>query len=426
MPVANLFSGAAAVVDPDVWDTFLKPGSKYLPSPEGVPESARDLLRCGFLTSEGVDELGIVKVHFQSVRHDTHRQVAVIAPSLRCNLRCSYCYQAEITDQANLRCMDEETQQQVVRYVTGLCDGKERLLVTWHGGEPLLMLDTLDRMSCEFLNATDRRGVSYDATAATNAVLLNASVASRLAEMRVASLQITLDTPPSAKRYRNGKPVPRERILDGISSALASGLAVHLRINVSAADERDLDEMYGLLIDRGLHHQIKDVCWATVFPSEHESPTCSSCTLTGPDMYRLVRREVRKARAIGLPTQGWKVSAAGPCKATTAAYVVIGPEGELCHCPKDLGNPSRAHGSVFADQPARVENLLPWLTYDWFQYDMCRECPVQPSCAAGCPHARRYQPDMGTSNRLCSYLRFALGDGALQEDLRAWAMEQGT
>jgi radical SAM protein with 4Fe4S-binding SPASM domain len=100
-----------------------------------------------------------------------------------------------------------------------------------------------------------------------------------------------------------------------------------------------------------------------------------------------------RKRNTGISRKRWTIK-----RWTSAA---IGPDGLVYKCVEDLGQPERAYASVFHADRVKLGNLVPWLSYDWFQDATCRQCPVLLQCAGGCPHKRLFQSDTCHGEDFC-------------------------
>ena len=65
-----------------------------------------------------------------------------IAPTMKCNFRCPYCYEKG----RNLATMSIETIQKTKNFISSLKKTYNNLSVTWYGGEPLLALPIIKEL----------------------------------------------------------------------------------------------------------------------------------------------------------------------------------------------------------------------------------------------------------------------------------------
>ena len=391
--VSNLFTGQTETIDEATWDTYLARGAQYAVPAAAVPESAQDLFDQGFLVSQSIDELERIRVYFQEVRYSTTGLRVLIAPTLACNLRCSYCFERGVWGSPAMRRMPLATADAVCAFVEEAAAGKEEVFVNWFGGEPLLRMDTIGLISERLLRALGGSDVRYSAEITTNGVLLTRQVVRELCGWNVRQCQLTVDVPGSKKLDARGRPV-LNRQLDRAAEA-AADLRIKLRVNISGDNEADFDGLYAALRARGLHKALDRIHLALVLPTECGGDDCARLSLDDPGSYQVFKREREKLRSMGFPLSEPVPTGSKPCGATCVDQHLIDPQGFLYKCLNDLGIVDRAYASVIPGRPVQPKNLLPWLTYDWFAHEECRACPLLPRCAGGCPHRRmrRYVND---------------------------------
>jgi uncharacterized protein len=391
--VSNLFTGETETIDAAAWETYLAPGTQYQVPAAAVPTVAQNLFDWGFLVSQSIDEIERIRVSFQEVRYSTVGLRVLIAPTLACNLRCSYCFERGVRGSAAMRRMSLGTADAVSAFVEQACDGKQDVVVNWFGGEPLTRMDIIGRISERLLRTLKGSNVRYLGGLTTNGVMLTPEVVRRLCAWKVQECQLTVDVPSTNKLDARGRPV-LNRQLDRAAEA-AEHLRIKLRINVGQDSEAAFDALYAALVTRGLHKTLDRVHMTRVLSTECDGEACASSLLEKRASAAMFRRERAKMRALGLPLRAPVPTSSEPCGATCVDQILIDPRGFLYKCMSDLGMPERAYASVVDHRPVRPRNLLPWLTYDWFSHEECRTCPVLPRCAGGCPHRRmrRYVSD---------------------------------
>lgn len=127
-----------------------------------------DDLRSGlFLVEDDFDEIAYLRLRVHQERFSNRDLGLVIVPTLDCNFSCHYCFEAK-RDQS----LSPATCDGLLRLIAPRLAGRRHLGVQWFGGEPLLALATIEKLSVGMLLLTEECNVSYDATVVTNGLLL--------------------------------------------------------------------------------------------------------------------------------------------------------------------------------------------------------------------------------------------------------------
>lgn len=104
-----------------------------------------ELIRGGILVNEERDELGEIRLQSRAARFANTALSLTIAPTMACNFCCPYCYekgQAYTT-------MGEEVLTQLSKFVKDYYPGIASLSVGWYGGEPLLGMKMIERITSD-------------------------------------------------------------------------------------------------------------------------------------------------------------------------------------------------------------------------------------------------------------------------------------
>jgi uncharacterized protein len=389
--VYNTFTGALAILDHEAGRQCVDPSFEYKVAAEPVQEGLLTLRKKGFLIPKGVDELEMVRLHYISSRYAGDSLDVTLLCTLACNLRCPYCFQGEMQSKHQSQTISKETEKHVVAHIGNSLRGKRELSLWWFGGEPLLTMGPMQRMSERLIQACKKKGIRYTAKLATNGTLLTRDAIEEMHRLKIGSVQVTMDVPRDAKRDGQGRETD-EKVLDNLSLA-AGKLKIRLRINLSNDSEEEFDHLYRGLIRRKLH-KVPGMTLgiAHVFAPERGRIGCAICPVAHQSFVHVLAREHAKAASLSVPLERPLLSSRlGGCSATCKSAMVIGPDGMLYKCVEDVGLSDRAYGSVFLEGRVKESNLIPWLAYDWFKHAMCKDCRVLPQCAGGCPHRRMYQ-----------------------------------
>lgn len=154
------------------------------------------LCTLGFLVPKNRNEYNQILIQEQALvigDDNTNRLVYVLAPTLDCNMHCVYCYEnsKNFSDK-----MDVETEEFVYNYIESNVKSLKQITsiqIIWFGGEPLLCLDTIKRLSKRFISLCHENKVKYDASIITNGLLLTQNVAEELFNLQVKRAQVTID-----------------------------------------------------------------------------------------------------------------------------------------------------------------------------------------------------------------------------------------
>jgi uncharacterized protein len=224
---------------------------RQLGAPDPVPEDlAEFLLRQGFLVPDGCDELGLVRRRHAAARTGTGLFTATVELTESCNFRCGYCYQDH-----RPRRLDRALGDRVVAYLVGQMRGRRHLHVNWFGGEPLLAFARLREMSGALSTAASGDGWTLTPFITTNGYLLARRRAGELVDLGVAGVQITVDGDAAdhdrSRPFLDGRPTYR-RVLAGCVNAVAAGLSLVLRINVSRSNQASVPVLLEQLRPQGL------------------------------------------------------------------------------------------------------------------------------------------------------------------------------
>lgn len=332
---------------------------------------------------------------------DTSRLGLTICPTLLCNFRCSYCFEQSQSDSS---VMSSETVDRLMHFIQSYKDIRH-LSISWYGGEPLLVFDVIcnitERLKCLDLNVEEFGIV-------TNGYLLDANKIARLNDLKITSIQITLDGPEQihdTRRVLVGGGPTFQRILANVDTLMNSDYkgVCAIRVNV---DKSNRDEFFGLrdaLLERYKGKQLIVYAGHVNTSRNHRCEYSSSLDLQEwTDFVFEQHRCTGKAPTASFYPSGNLDSI---CVATFHQGFVLGPKGELYQCWEDVGNPDMVIGNIHEDDP--ITNPVLQARYsigtDAYNDAECRECNVLPICGGGCANKRLRTKQFGEAGlEFCS------------------------
>ena len=313
---------------------------------------------------------------------DSSRLGLTICPTLQCNFRCPYCFEHS---QAESSVMTPETVDRLMHFIQSYKEIKH-LSIAWYGGEPLLGFDVI----CDITEKIKGLDLDIDDLGiVTNGYLLDGKKIAQLNDLKIKTIQITLDGPEGVhdtRRVLAGGGPTFQRILDNVDTLMKSDYkgSCAIRVNVDKSNQDTYFALRKELLDRYKGKKL------TVYPGH-------------------VNTGIGQAydHACGLNLQEWtdftiehhRCNSKGPtanfypsgnldsiCVATSHQGFVVGPEGELYQCWEDVGKPDMVIGNIHEDEPITNPRLQAQYSIGTDPYNDpdCRECNVLPICGGGC------------------------------------------
>lgn len=301
----------------------------------------------------------------------------VLLPTLGCNFVCDYCFESYRRPVH----MTQDVEDHVVEFARKF-ENASRLTVSWFGGEPLTRFKTISRLTDKLRTL----GLPLQASLITNGYLLRDVVISRLDEVAINVIQITIDGPQDVhdRRHLISGAGTYAKIMANIDRLLAAwDGTLHIRVNIDATNRDDFPALHRELRERFGRRVI--VGTGMVLPAQGMPP--ERCHLDRDASFNFHLRAFKEHGIDGdmftLPRPRFG------CMATQRSSWVIGPSGELYKCLQDAGDQGAVIGSIM--DPARSNpGLLAryMLESDPFENPECHDCIHLPVCDGGCPYVR--------------------------------------
>lgn len=345
----------------------------------GAEDLVGELVRGGMLVDQERDEYEEVVLQSRAARFSNATLSLTIAPTMACNFCCPYCYEKG----QRYTTMDEEVLERLPKFVEENYLGISELSVGWYGGEPLLAMGMIERITSDLKRAVGA-SCAYTASIVTNGYLLTPDVAERLARCDVKTAQVTIDGSradhDSRRILHNGAPT-YERILQNVKDC-ADILDISIRSNVDKTNIGAARELLDYLESNGLKNKVHFY----LAPVDDINGVCAgnSHCFTVREFSREETDFYRAAIAKGFKVQPFGGTNYGICCAVGLNAYVVDPIGDLYKCWDDIGMSERKVGTIF-EPPALTRNMIKWMSYEPNGRE-CKECFAFPMCMGGCPN----------------------------------------
>ncbi len=381
--------------------------AKIREDPDGVdygdfPNLYFHLRNGGFLVEDTQDDdfFRILKMRRLTSNYAGHRMLLTIAPTRACNFACPYCFEENRT--ASI--MSEEMEEKLVQFIEKHKKVTD-LSITWYGGEPLLYFEKIKSLN----DKIEKLGKTYSSFLVTNGYLLTPEVISKLNDMKITGIQITLDgrkETHDSRRHLIGGGATYDVIVANIDNLMASDWegVLKVRVNVDMTNKEDFADVYRFIKERYSEQFGKRV---DVYPgfvhSEAVNPD-TSCYFDSGDKGQFLVDLYREYGINALSVFPHMVL--GGCTMTRRNAYVVGPKGELYKCWDDVGREELEIGSVDSftnwNMPLVAEGMI---GASFLEDEKCRECFFFPICDGGCPKMRMLNKRDGENRDTCSYFK---------------------
>ncbi|MDE7164790.1 MAG: SPASM domain-containing protein [Clostridiales bacterium] len=399
----NSYSGAFAKLEKRVYDTI----TTQTIFDEQPCEYFEQLLAEGFIKPLELNEYNrIITQERVAVYERSDDSLSfVIAPTLVCNLNCSYCF--ESSSRCN-KSLSEQSVNDIVAFISKRLRMQTRKLhITWFGGEPLMAYQTILDFNKKLKDEISSREIAYSASMITNGTLLDEYKTRTLAEhCALSNVQITIDgTQEIYCKQKGATPKQFEQVINNIVSAL-NYLKVSIRLNCAKDNFDDLKQVVATLVSRcGAHKNLH------FYLAKLVDYSCS-CSANFCSQVEFDRKNIEFEKYIcKLMSMEYKLKLPKYRKSFCGLYklknYVIGPDGELYKCEHHVGREEQVIGNV-RQGLYYSDAMLDFINLSFLE--KCKTCKLFPLCLGGCPSQRQDIKNREACNISMVYIKDLLLD----------------
>ena len=345
---------------------------------EPLDDSLRQRLTAHwFLVSEDLDEHRTVRELRQTLRlmqgPAQRIRMFTILPTTACNARCAYCFEKDWTPLT----MAEETADRTADYILEQAGGG-RILLIWFGGEPLVNLRAIDRISQRLQEA----GAAYTAGMFTNGFLLNRALVLRARELwHLGAATITVDGAEAVYNRTKNYVYPGvnafRTVMENIHSLAEAGIEARLRMHLGPDNLAEVSELTDFLI-----REFRGQPNVTVYPMPlYEEPDNPETWRTEAERDRIygacleLRTRLEEARLLRR-TALCKTPVLYRCMADRGDSVTVLPDGKLGLC--EHYNRDHFIGDIRSE--GLDGEMIRQFTLLREEIPACGDCPLYPVC----------------------------------------------
>ncbi|BCG47488.1 Radical SAM domain protein [Citrifermentans bremense] len=346
---------------------------------EGFTAEAETLSRLGMLVPDPDTEKEQMRGLLERANGRSRNFKAMVVLNLDCNLDCGYCYEGQFRGG---HYMSGATADLLVQTFSRdrICQGWD-LTLSFYGGEPLLSLDLIERISRPLQRMAREKGVKFGFNLVTNGTLLTREVAEKLVPLGLTGAKFTLDGPPEI--HNGERPFASgagsfDAIVDNMAS-IWDLVPINLGGNFRECNYLEFPRLLDLLVSRGITpEKLRHVQFTPVTPQAGCADQSSGCASSDApwlvDALMYLRGEIL--------SRGFKTSRPGvsACVVELEDNIVVNCEGKLYKCPAFMGWEGLSVGSL---AEGMKQYHASHCIGNW-QTEECLECCYLPLCFGGC------------------------------------------
>lgn len=378
--VYNTFSGSVCQLEKNIWEMI------NLGKIEETHPYFNALKQQGLIVPKEVDEIEKILTQENIAKYtDSKKHLHfVIAPTLKCNLRCYYCFEPSKCDSL---IVTNDTLCDILHFIeSSLTSETKTLKITWFGGEPLLAKDSIIKFSEAMIKIAEQHFVQYASAMITNGICLTKEIAGILkSKCKVQEVQITLDGDNEEYCKRKGATSSIfNKVINNIVDA-AELLRIQIRLN---CDGRNYDSIVRVVDELFTKYNLSEKI--TVYLAQVTDYNGDGFVCCNSDDFNKLVIKFNTYLTNKYPLYNKNLTKKLDAKKCYCALkkcnnFAIGPKGELYTCEHDFGIKGRIVGDV--------KKGLYYTKYHKKFLELhlskkCKQCKLLPLCLGGCPSMR--------------------------------------
>ncbi|MDR1183833.1 MAG: radical SAM protein [Coriobacteriales bacterium] len=347
---------------------------------------AKDLFETKFVLEDPEVEARYLEYQYDLYKYNTEVMELVIAATMDCNNACVYCYETPRPGY-----MKAEVQDAVLEFVKERYEETrfKKLKVSWHGGEPLLRMEVIERLSSLLIGFCDEHDIKYIAHVTSNGRQSTPEVAKRLKELRVHSVTTSLDgcaQRHNCRRLSRTSEDTYDQIVANFDNLLDEGITVSASFPLECNNFKDyhtvgneLIKKPGMMVRSSQLRNYNDTFTEDAFRRidlttrpDFADQSFQFFMEQNPTAIELEEALAPMRIFCGTPIQNWWA---------------IDELGNVYKCSGEMGDKERVIFSLL-DQPedrdVNWELLSMYMTFSPTKDEQCRKCRVLPLCQGEC------------------------------------------
>ena len=364
---------------------------------EKYQELRENLFKQGILVKNHDYELYRYKFMQFSKMFRNDNILLYICPTISCNFSCSYCFESTNKRSGN---MSEEVEDAIIEFLVK--NKKKKISIVWFGGEPLLNVQTIERISQKL----KQNEVSFSASMITNGSLLNERVVEVLNKIPMEYIQISMDgtrTVHDSRRHFHTGIGSFDIIVKGIKNLLTNtSIPITIQLSIDRSNSKEYErllEFFNLVFPTEMNANRIQMNFNII--KDRTDFDRNGVCMNHQDYFNFLtyanKISVKNKRPLTLPDM------AQPCMYVSREAYAIAPDGSLYKCIEHIGNKDKSVGNILTKEISLTDISSCTFSQCYMDNAECQQCKIMPICGGGCPLDR--EAEFGSNRLSCSFYR---------------------
>lgn len=409
----NTLSNALIEVEEDIFHSIDMANSKNTePDYNIIGNELWEILKTKhFITENDEDNFLIYKSAITELREQREFMHLTLAPTMECNFRCYYCFEIEKAKGK----ISPDIMDSIIKYVVSK-PYLTRLYLTWFGGEPLM---AVPEMLLFHKKLKSLYKGEYKSNIITTGYYLDCETVSKLKELEISSVQITLDGNKDTHNKIKHLPLKEDvfsKVLGNIDylTQEAPEIEVVFRINLTKANADEFIPLYHSLTTRYKDKNISVAPAIVMNRSGLHSHKSGECPFLNRDETAELMLNLWRDGHIYSPYVKYPDNQLCECAIRDKMAISFDAEGYAYKCWEMIGKRSMAIGRINTDGTIHEIDLklLNRQLYgaDPLTDNECMKCAYLPVCEGGCPIQRIQNQFEQCDNDVCTFRKGHISD----------------
>lgn len=357
--IYNTASGAVAIIEKNIFNKKI------------ASDIEKKLVQNGFLVPQDLDEFEnyYSKIKFNSKQNT---DFFTIIPTTACNARCFYCYEEGYCKKS----INKSSHRRIVNYLAKKIKNKNKFVLDWYGGEPLVCIKEIDRIIEDLSQEIDLSKKQWTSSITTNATLFDEKTINHAIEKWHLSIaHITIDGTEKEHNYRKRVTLKEGSAFNltknAILNLLKAGVYVNLRVHLDNKNKESFPQILQS-IEEFFEYANFHLFPTYLFPPEFEIPDNYIKESEKEELFYNVFKALSNLKYKEKSIDFFPWPKTQNCFATKENTIVIGPDGTLHSCVQEFTNNDKENNKKFENYSMYCKK--------------CKKCNYFPLCLGGCIH----------------------------------------